>query len=163
MVDITTTAVIDGSAEVCLPIVGEVAADAGNVRLLHFENGAWVDITSSAGNGQVCGVTSSFSPFAIIWRGSDEPVEPGKPVEPGNPIGPEKPEHVGKPGSQTPHATGQGASSGASLTTLPITGSGAQPAHSGTETVQLMLGALALIAAAGLRVSSTRMRRARSR
>ena len=68
MIDLSTTAVFSGSTEICLPIVGEVAADAENVRLLHFENGAWVDITTfaSAADGVVCGVTSSFSPFAIV-------------------------------------------------------------------------------------------------
>jgi len=42
-----------------------VCVDGGpNVRLWHFTNGAWVDVTSSQTATQTCGVTSTFSPFA---------------------------------------------------------------------------------------------------
>ena len=42
-----------------------VCVDGGpNVRLWHFTNGAWVDVTTSQTTTQTCGVTSSFSPFA---------------------------------------------------------------------------------------------------
>ena len=42
-----------------------VCVDGGpNVRLWHFTNGAWVDVTTSQTATQTCGVTSSFSPFA---------------------------------------------------------------------------------------------------
>jgi uncharacterized repeat protein (TIGR02543 family) len=34
------------------------------VRLWHYTNGAWVDVTTSQTATQTCGVTSSFSPFA---------------------------------------------------------------------------------------------------
>jgi hypothetical protein len=33
--------------------------------LWHFEGGSWVDIKTSYSSGQVCGVTSTFSPFAV--------------------------------------------------------------------------------------------------
>ena len=48
-------------------ITGQVTicVDGGpNVRLWHFTNGAWIDVTTSQSATQTCGVTSSFSPFA---------------------------------------------------------------------------------------------------
>ena len=42
-----------------------VCVDGGpNVRLWHFTNGAWLDVTTSQTATQTCGLTSSFSPFA---------------------------------------------------------------------------------------------------
>lgn len=34
-------------------------------HIYHFTNGTWVDITTSYANGQVCGLTTSFSPFGV--------------------------------------------------------------------------------------------------
>jgi len=48
-------------------ITGQVTICVGggpDVRLWHFTNGAWVDVTTSQTATQTCGVTSSFSPFA---------------------------------------------------------------------------------------------------
>jgi uncharacterized repeat protein (TIGR02543 family) len=42
-----------------------ICVDGGpNVRLWHFTNGAWVDITTNQTTTQTCGLSSSFSPFA---------------------------------------------------------------------------------------------------
>jgi uncharacterized repeat protein (TIGR02543 family) len=42
-----------------------ICVDGGpNVRLWHFTNGAWEDVTTSQTATQTCGLTSSFSPFA---------------------------------------------------------------------------------------------------
>jgi hypothetical protein len=42
-----------------------VCVDGGpDVKLWHYTNGAWVDITTSHTSTQTCGLTSSFSPFA---------------------------------------------------------------------------------------------------
>ena len=42
-----------------------VCVDGGpSVRLWHFTNGAWVDVTTSQTSTKTCGLTSSFSPFA---------------------------------------------------------------------------------------------------
>jgi hypothetical protein len=42
-----------------------ICVDGGpNVRLWHYTNGAWVDVTTSQTATQTCGLTSSFSPFA---------------------------------------------------------------------------------------------------
>jgi len=43
-----------------------VCVDGGpSVRLWHFTNGAWVDVTTSQTATKTCGLTSSFSPFAV--------------------------------------------------------------------------------------------------
>jgi uncharacterized repeat protein (TIGR01451 family) len=63
--EISTTATFNGSVLVCIPYeTGSIP----NARLLHFDDGAWVDITSVAdsSDGLVCGITDHFSPFAIV-------------------------------------------------------------------------------------------------
>ena len=62
--DITTTATFDGQVEICFNVGG--TGDTSIMRFYHYENGAWVDITTSNVDGLLCGVTSSFSPFAIF-------------------------------------------------------------------------------------------------
>jgi len=43
----------------------EICVDGGpTVRLWHFTNGAWVDVTTRQTENQTCGLTTSFSPFA---------------------------------------------------------------------------------------------------
>lgn len=49
---------ISGSVTLC------VDGDSDQ-HLFHYTGGAWVDITSGHANSQVCGTTSSFSPFAV--------------------------------------------------------------------------------------------------
>lgn len=57
IVDIQLSGSFSGSATICLE-------GASNERLYHFTGGAWVQLGSpSYVNGQVCGVTTSFSPF----------------------------------------------------------------------------------------------------
>jgi hypothetical protein len=54
--DITVTNVT-GDVEICV--------DGGpTIRLWHFTNNAWVDVTTRQTETQTCGLTSSFSPFA---------------------------------------------------------------------------------------------------
>jgi len=54
--DITVTNVT-GDVEICV--------DGGpTIRLWHFTNNAWVDVTTRQTATQTCGLTSSFSPFA---------------------------------------------------------------------------------------------------
>ena len=43
----------------------EICVDGGpTIRLWHFTNNAWVDVTTRQTETQTCGLTSSFSPFA---------------------------------------------------------------------------------------------------
>lgn len=58
IVDITPTGTFNGSATVCLD-------GASTDSIFHFTGGQWVELPGrSYTNGQVCGVTTSFSPFA---------------------------------------------------------------------------------------------------
>jgi hypothetical protein len=58
IVDITPTGTFNGSATVCLD-------GASTDSIFHFTGGQWVELPGrSYANGQVCGVTTSFSPFA---------------------------------------------------------------------------------------------------
>lgn len=171
LVDISTSASVSGVTQVCLQMSDDLRPFASDVRMLHFENGQWVDITisSSSLNGIVCGLTEHFSPFALVRRMGDDP---GGPVVPNpNPGGPDKPDHHGpKPGWQHPRPhTGNLASSvsavtnGTAPTGLPNTGSGEANAGNGPQNLLLFLGAIVLIAACGLRSATTRTRGARSR
>jgi hypothetical protein len=66
--EITTTATFTGPVTVCFSYAGVTFA-GGAPRLLHYDDAldTWVDITTSvdAATTTVCGLTSSFSPFAI--------------------------------------------------------------------------------------------------
>jgi len=69
--NITTTAVFTGSVEVCLVYPANSFAEGTVPRLLHFENNAWEDVTTTvdADSRTVCGSVTSFSPFALgtVW------------------------------------------------------------------------------------------------
>jgi hypothetical protein len=56
IVDISVAG-LSGTATVCLD-------GSPTAKLWHYQSGAWVDITTSHTSSQVCGLTSSFSPFA---------------------------------------------------------------------------------------------------
>ena len=66
--EITTTATFSGPVTVCFSYAG-VTFPGGAPRLLHFDDAldTWVDITTTvdAATSTVCGLTSTFSPFAI--------------------------------------------------------------------------------------------------
>lgn len=49
---------VSGTTTVCLD-------GSPTDHIYHFTNGAWVDITTSYASGQVCGLTTSFSPFGV--------------------------------------------------------------------------------------------------
>ena len=65
--DIETTATFTGEVTVCLNYTGATFG-AGTPRLFHFTGSVWTDITTSVDtvNNVICGLTSSFSPFAIF-------------------------------------------------------------------------------------------------
>ena len=69
----TTAALAPGSgATLCFDYSG-IDFGSDTPRLLHYEGGAWTDITTSvdAATTTVCGLTTSFSPFTIV--GKDAP------------------------------------------------------------------------------------------
>jgi hypothetical protein len=72
--DLHTTATLGGPAEVCIhyeedPAWADTPIDEeATLQLLHYENNKWVDITTTRDpvNNVICGVTKSFSPFAVV-------------------------------------------------------------------------------------------------
>ena len=98
VVDIVTTALVAPPIEVCLQGVGFTALD----RVLHYEAGAWLDVTTSSTPTKVCATVASLSPFAVITIANHAPTA-----------------NAGAP--QTVEAT---SAAGASVT---LTGTGADP------------------------------------
>jgi hypothetical protein len=66
--DVATTATFDGVVTVCITYDPENYTDPSSLRLFHFENNAWVDVTAPDNStpNTVCGQVSSFSVFAIV-------------------------------------------------------------------------------------------------
>jgi hypothetical protein len=73
--DITTSAAFTGSVAVCLFYPEAAFPDESQVRLLHFEAGAWSDRTTSLDvtANIVCGNVASFSLFAIVQKKPNHP------------------------------------------------------------------------------------------
>jgi hypothetical protein len=65
--EVTTTAQFSGTMDLCFTWVEGQVADEDHVRLLHFEDGEWVDVTTSWDTeaNVVCGTVSSLSAFAV--------------------------------------------------------------------------------------------------
>ena len=61
--NLETTATFTGEVEVCIQLTQQPDGDLPH--LYHYTNGAWTDITSYQDPGKICGLTSSFSPFAL--------------------------------------------------------------------------------------------------
>jgi probable HAF family extracellular repeat protein len=80
--DIATTATFSGPVQVCVSYDPAQFSDPTQVRLLHYVNGGWTDITTSVNSVShlVCGTTTSFSPFVLAkpklvsWSGVLQPV-----------------------------------------------------------------------------------------
>ena len=66
--DISTTATFSGAVELCYDYSGDGITDDADLKLFHFENDEWVDVTTSHDpvNDILCGQVSSFSPFALF-------------------------------------------------------------------------------------------------
>jgi hypothetical protein len=66
--DLNTTTTFSGDVEVCVSYDGTIANE-GALRLLHFHDDVWVDITAPGSpdtvNNRICGLTNSFSVFAV--------------------------------------------------------------------------------------------------
>jgi len=65
--EISTTAAFTGPVNVCFNY-GGIIFPSGTPRLYHYDNGEWMDITTSVdpATTTICGTTMSFSPFAIF-------------------------------------------------------------------------------------------------
>jgi hypothetical protein len=74
--DISTTAEFSGGVEVCIDYSQMTFEDESRVWLYHYEDDLWVNITDFVDrvNDVICGVTSSFSPFALLAPPNEPPV-----------------------------------------------------------------------------------------
>jgi hypothetical protein len=65
--DITTTAAYNTAISVCIPYDAQLYADPSELRLLHYENNVWVDVTASFDTADhvICGRVNSLSPFVV--------------------------------------------------------------------------------------------------
>lgn len=65
---ISTTAQFNPSVEVCISYDETQFKNEKNLKLFHFENGAWVNVTTSVDtiNNEICGSVSSFSEFGLF-------------------------------------------------------------------------------------------------
>lgn len=66
--DISTTAVFSGPVDLCVAYSDADVTDEANLKLFHYEGGAWADVTTSLDtvNNVLCGQVTSFSPFAVF-------------------------------------------------------------------------------------------------
>ena len=74
--NITTTATFSGPIEVCINYSNVSYVNESTIQLLHFENGAWVDVTTSldTSNDIVCGLVTNLSPFIVAELSNLPPV-----------------------------------------------------------------------------------------
>jgi len=68
--DVTTTATFVPPVSVCITYDPAQFGDPSMLHLFHFENNAWVDVTTSSdtSNHVICGSVNSLSPFAIFQK-----------------------------------------------------------------------------------------------
>lgn len=73
--ELATTATFSGEVEVCFNYSNLSFSSTADLRLMHYENGAWTDVTSGLYETRtvVCGSVSSFSPFAIVEKTNEAP------------------------------------------------------------------------------------------
>lgn len=66
--DIETTATYTPPLTVCINYTGVSYLDESALRLFHYENNAWTDVTSSHDQTAdvICGITTSLSPFVVV-------------------------------------------------------------------------------------------------
>ena len=82
--NITTSATFTGAVNLCINYTGISYANESELKLLHYDNGAWVNITSAGypntTTKEICGVTTSFSPFLVAQQQTQSQVVMFTPV-----------------------------------------------------------------------------------
>lgn len=80
--DVTTTAAYSGGIDICFNYDAGQFADPNLARLLHFENNAWADVTTTndTTSHTICGHTTTLSPFVVVgnlynFLGFNKPVD----------------------------------------------------------------------------------------
>jgi hypothetical protein len=68
--NVRTTASFSGSVTLCFTWTAGQFYDPSTIQLLHYENGAWQNVTTSldTANSKVCGMVTSLSPFAVAGK-----------------------------------------------------------------------------------------------
>ena len=64
--NVSTTATFTGNITLCVDMTGLPPISGAVFRLLHYESGAWHDVTTSVTPTQMCGVATSLSPFVPV-------------------------------------------------------------------------------------------------
>ncbi|MGH8246360.1 MAG: hypothetical protein ACREUU_08000, partial [Gammaproteobacteria bacterium] len=79
-----TSAGFSGSATVCINYGAASYGTESNLRLLHYENGQWVNRTSSidTANNIICATVESFSPFVVAEAVDVSPPEITPAIQP---------------------------------------------------------------------------------
>ena len=74
--DIRTTATYASPVTVCITYNPEQYSDPSSLRLFHYENGTWMDVTTSNDltNYRICGQVSSLSLFVIAQKINRAPI-----------------------------------------------------------------------------------------
>lgn len=65
--NINTTAAFSGTISICVNYSAVSFVNPANLHLFHYENGSWVDVTTSLNtvNSTICGTVTSLSPFLV--------------------------------------------------------------------------------------------------
>jgi hypothetical protein len=66
--ELETTASYNGPIEVCINYSGTFYEDEAGLKLFHYENDQWIDVTTSldSDNNIICGQSASLSPFVVL-------------------------------------------------------------------------------------------------
>jgi large repetitive protein len=128
--DVSTTATFSGQITVCLPFDASLYANPADARLLHFEGGVWVDVTTFVNltAEQVCGTATSLSPFAVAV-----PVVPVPPTATSTSVPPTS-APTSTPTDVPPTATGTPVAPTSTPTDVPPTATGTPVAPTSTPT-----------------------------
>jgi hypothetical protein len=85
--NLSTTATVSEPRTVCINYLGLSYTDESQLRLLHYENNAWTDITlptyPDMVNKIICGEATSFSPFAVM---EDKRIKVWVDIKPGSDV-----------------------------------------------------------------------------
>ena len=77
--DLSTTGVFAGAVQVCV-VYDETISNDSTLRLLHFHDGVWSDITEPDSpdtvNNRICGRTDSFSDFVVAFDSAPPTASP---------------------------------------------------------------------------------------
>jgi probable HAF family extracellular repeat protein len=65
---LSTSATFTGTITICIDFAGVTYSSLSTLRLFHYENGSWTDVTTTIDvtAHTICGIVSSLSPFAIF-------------------------------------------------------------------------------------------------